>query len=328
LSVVLVTDHPAPDTAIETTMLETIGAVLRVAPTGAEDELVAMATDADAILTCFKHVTPAVVRAAPNLRVIGRYGVGVDNIAVSTASELGIPVTNVPVYCVDEVAEHALALILTLARGTALYDASVRDGAWDLSLGMPLHRIAGSTLGIVGFGHIGQALATRARSLGLDLLVNDRSATQAEVAPFGATLVGLDELMAASDVVSLHVPLTPETTGLIDARRIALMRPGAILINCARGAIVDLDALAEALAERRIAGAGLDVFVPERLPADHPLVGLRNVALTPHVAFYSEESIAELQTRATQNVIDVLTGVRPEHIVNAAELASGDAAAR
>ena len=224
MSVVLVTDHPAPDTVIETTMLETIGAVLRVAQTGAEDELVAMAADADAILTCFKHVTPAVVRAAPNLRVIGRYGVGVDNIAVSTASELGIPVTNVPVYCVDEVAEHALALILTLARGTALYDASVRDGAWDLSLGMPLHRIAGLTLGIIGFGHIGQAVAIRARSFGLRLLVNDRSATQADVAPFGATLIELDELIAASDIVSLHVPLTPETTGLIDARRI---RPDA-----------------------------------------------------------------------------------------------------
>jgi D-3-phosphoglycerate dehydrogenase len=327
MSVVLVTDHPAPDTAIEARMLETVGGVLRVAPTGAEDELVAMAADADAILTCFKHVTPAVVRAAPNLRVIGRYGVGVDNIAVSTASELGIPVTNVPVYCVDEVAEHALALMLTLARGTALYDASVREGAWDLALGMPLHRISGSTLGIIGFGHIGQAVATRARALGLTLLVNDRSATEADVAPFGARLAGLDELLAASDVVSLHVPLTPETTGLIDARRLALMRPNAILINCARGAIVDLDALAEALAERRIAGAGLDVFVPERLPVDHPLVGLRNVALTPHVAFYSEESIAELQARATQNVIDVLTGVRPEHIVNAAALAGGPPAA-
>jgi D-3-phosphoglycerate dehydrogenase len=326
MSVVLVTDHPAPDTAIEARMLESIGAVLRVAPTGAEDELVAMAADAVGILTCFRHVTPAVVRAAPGLRVIGRYGVGVDNIAVSTATELGIPVTNVPVYCVDEVAEHALALILTLARGTALYDASVRDGGWDLAVGMPLHRISGSTLGIVGFGHIGQALATRARALGLTLLVNDRSATIDEVEPFGATLVDLDELLAASDFVSLHVPLTPETNGLIDARRIALMRPNAFLVNCARGAIVDLDALARALAEGRIAGAGLDVFVPERLPVDHPLVGMRNVALTPHVAFYSEESIAELQRRATQNVIDVLTGGRPEHIVNAQELGSASAA--
>ena len=232
-----------------------------------------------------------------------------------------------PVYCVDEVAEHALALILTLARGTALYDASVRDGAWDLAVGMPLHRIAGSTLGIVGFGHIGQALATRARSLGLALLVNDRSATEADVAPFGAELADLDDLLARSDFVSLHVPLTPETQALIDARRLALMRQNAVLVNCARGAVVDLDALADALAAGRIGGAGLDVFVPERLPFDHRLVGLRNVVLTPHVAFYSEESIAELQTRATQNVIDVLTGVTPEHIVNRADLASGAAPA-
>jgi D-3-phosphoglycerate dehydrogenase / 2-oxoglutarate reductase len=322
MPVVLVTDHPAPDTAIEARMLAAIGAEIRVAPTGAEDELVGMAGDAVAILTCFKHVTPAVVRAAPKLQVIGRYGVGVDNISVSTATERGIPVTNVPVYCVDEVAEHALALILTLARGTALYDASVRDGAWDLAVGIPLHRIAGRTLGIVGFGHIGRALATRARSLGLALLVNDRSATAADVEPFGAELADLDDLLSRSDIVSLHVPLTPDTQGLIDAARLGLMRPGAFLVNCARGAVVDLDALAEALSANRIAGAGLDVFVPERLPFEHPLVGLRNVVLTPHVAFYSEESIAELQARATQNVIDVLSGVTPEHIVNRADLAS------
>ena len=272
------------------------------------------------LLTCFKHVTPAVVRAAPNLRVIGRYGVGVDNIAVSTASELGIPVTNVPVYCVDEVAEHALALILTLARGTALYDASVRDGAWDLSLGMPLHRIAGSTLGIVGFGHIGQAVATRARSFGLRLLVNDRSATQADVAPFGATLVGLDELIAASDIVSLHVPLTPETTGLIDARRIALMRPNAILINCARGAIVDLDALAEALAGRRIGRRRARRLRP-RAAAGRPS-SRRAAQRRPHAAR------GLLLRRVDRRAPDTRDAERhrradrcpTEHIVNAADL--------
>jgi D-3-phosphoglycerate dehydrogenase len=317
---IVVTDHPAPTTDIEAAMLERIDGRLVVAPTGDEAELVRLAADADAILTCFKHVTPAVVRASPKLRVVGRYGVGVDNISVETATELRIPVTNVPVYCVDEVAEHALALMLTLARGTAAYDASVRAGDWDIRVAMPIHRVAGSVLGVVGFGHIGRAVASRARAFGLEVLVADWSSTADDAVEFGAEVVPLDDLLRRADVVSLHVPLTDATEQLIDARRLALMKPTALLINCARGAIVDLDALAEALARGRLGGAGIDVFVPERFPADHPLVGLPNTVLTPHTAFYSEESIADLQRLATQNVIDVLTGGTPGHIVNAAEL--------
>ena len=317
---IVATDIPAPTADLETAMIEAIGGRLVVASSGDEAELVSLVADADAILTCFKHVTPAVVRAAPGLRVIGRYGVGVDNIAVDTATERGIPVTNVPVYCVDEVAEHALALLLTLARGTATYDASVRAGEWDIRVAMPLHRLAGSVLGIVGFGHIGRAVASRARAFGLQLLVTDTSATPAEAAELQAELVPLDDLLRRADAVSLHVPLRDSTQRLIDARRLALMKPTAFLINCARGAVVDLDALADALANGRLAGAGIDVFVPERLPVDHPLIGLRNAVLTPHTAFYSEESIAELQRLATQNVIDVLTGGTPDHVVNAAGL--------
>jgi len=321
MTLVLVTDHPAPTTDIEAELLAAIGARLEVAPTGSEAELVAMVAEADAILTCFRHVTPAVVRAGRQLRVIGRYGVGVDNIAVETATELGIPVTNVPVYCTDEVAEHALALLLALARGVVAYDASVRAGGWDIATAMPLHRLAGSTLGVVGFGQIGQAVAKRARAMGMTVLVASRSATLDDVAPFDAELSDLDDLLRRSDAVSLHVPSTAETHHLIDADRLALMRRSAFLINCARGAVVDLDALAAALRAGRLAGAGLDVFEPERLPVDHPLVGLPNTVLTPHVAFYSEESIAELQRQATQNVVDVLSGRVPANVVNGAQLA-------
>jgi len=321
MTLVLVTDHPAPTTDIEAELLAAIGARLEVAPTGSEAELVAMVAEADAILTCFRHVTPAVVRAGRQLRVIGRYGVGVDNIAVETATELGIPVTNVPVYCTDEVAEHALALLLALARGVVAYDASVRAGGWDIATAMPLHRLAGSTLGVVGFGQIGQAVAKRARAMGMTVLVASRSATLDDVAPFDAELSDLDDLLRRSDAVSLHVPSTAETHHLIDADRLALMRRSAFLINCARGAVVDLDALAAALRAGRLAGAGLDVFEPERLPVDHPLVGLPNTVLTPHVAFYSEESIAELQRQATQNVVDVLSGRVPANVVNGAHLA-------
>jgi D-3-phosphoglycerate dehydrogenase len=313
---VLVTDHPAPTAAIEEALLEAAGARLVIAETGDEAELVRLVQDADAILTCFRHVTPAVVRAGTRLKVIGRYGVGVDNIAVDTATELGIVVTNVPVYCVDEVAEHTIAMWLSLARQTATYDASVRGGAWDIKAGMPIHRVSGSTFGIVGFGNIGRAVADRARGFGVRILVFDPAYPGEAIRRAGSEPVELDELLAESDAVSLHVPLVPATHHLIDARRLGLMKPGAFLINCARGAIVDLDALADAIRNERIAGAGIDVFEPERLPVDHPLIGLRNAVLTPHVAFYSEESIAELQRLATENVIAVLTGRDPANVVN------------
>lgn len=315
---VLVTDHPAPTTDIESRLLAPLGGRLVIAVTGTEEELLRLAPEADAILTCFKHVTPAVIRAAPRLRVIGRYGVGVDNIAVDVATELNIPVTNVPVYCVDEVAEHALAMFLTLARRTAVYDASVRAGEWNLEIGVPMHRVSGSVFGVVGFGHIGRAVAQRARALGMRVVVTDQYASEEAVRSSGAELLELADLLAVSDAVSLHVPLTADTRHLIDADRLALMKPTAFLINCARGAIVDLDALAVALRDGQIAGAGIDVFEPERLPIGHPLMALRNTVLTPHVAFYSEESIAELQRQATENVIAVLQGRTPTNLVNPA----------
>ena len=314
--VVLVTDHPAPTTVIEAKLLAAIGGELLVAVSGDEAELVALAHDADAILTCFRNVTPAVVRAGARLRVIGRYGVGVDNIAVSTATELGIPVTNVPDYCTDEVAEHAIGLLLALGRGIRRYDAAIRTGDWAITSAMPLHRLTGSTLGIVGFGRVGRAVARRAAGLGLRLLIASPSTTQADADPFGAEVTDLDDLLARSDAVTIHAPLTSQTRHLMDARRLALLRPSAILVNCARGGLIDPDALADALSSGRLAGAGLDVYEPERLPVDHPLLRLDNAVLTPHVAFYSEESMAELQRRATQNVIEVLSGREPEDVVN------------
>ena len=302
---VLVTDYTWADTSIERGVLAEVGAEVVEAPTGDEAELVGLVSDCDAILTCFAQVTPAVVRAGPRLRVIGRYGIGTDNIAVDVATERGIPVTNVPEYCSDEVAEHVLAMILSLVRGLHRYDRAIREGDWSLTTGLPTRRIAGSTLGIVGHGPIGRALERRARGVGMKVLVHTRS---------GGT--PLRELAARSDVVSLHVPATPQTEGLVDAAFLRAMQPTAYLINCARGAVVDQRALAAALRDGVIAGAGLDVFVPERLPPDHPLLALDNVVATPHTAFYSEESIADLARLAARNVADVLAGRRPGAIVN------------
>ena len=313
---VLITDYTWDSTDREAAVLAEVGARLVVARSGDEAELVRLVGDADAILTCFAQVTPAVVRAGEKLRVIGRYGIGVDNIAVDEATRRGIPVTNVPAYCLDEVAEHVLALIFCLERGIHHYDRAVREGDWSLAVGRPIRRIAGRTLGVIGFGKIGRTVAQRAQALGMRVIVHDSRTAAATVAAAGAEPVALLDLAARADFITLHVPATPDTDGLVDARFLAEMRPDAYLINAARGSVVDLDALGEALAEGRIAGAGLDVFVPERLAPDHRLLAQPRLLATPHVAFYSEESVAELATLAARNVATVLAGGRAADTVN------------
>jgi D-3-phosphoglycerate dehydrogenase len=313
---VLVTDFTWDSTDREAAVLAEVNAELLVAESGNEAELVRLAPEADAILTCFAQVTRAVVRAGEKLRVIGRYGIGVDNIAVDEATRLGIPVTNVPAYCIDEVAEHALALIFCLVRGVHRYDRAVREGDWSLGTGRPIGRIAGATLGVVGFGKIGRAVAERAAGLGMHVLAHSPSLSGDQIRDGGAEPVELLDLARRSDFVTLHVPLSERTRHLVDAEFLGAMKPGAYLVNTARGAVVDQEALARALRDGSIAGAGLDVFEPERLERDHPLLAEDRLLATPHVAFYSEESVADLATLAARNVAAVLAGERPANTVN------------
>lgn len=317
---ILITDHPAPNVDVEAAVLGLVRGRLVVAESGAEKELLELAPEADAIMTCFAQVTPRVVLAAPHLQVIGRYGVGVDNIAVDTASETGVIVANVPAYCVDEVAEHAIALLLALARRITRYDKAARSGNWALSTGMPIHRLAGQTLGVVGFGRIGRAVAARGHALGLNVLAYDPRAPDKAFTPQKARRATLDQLLSESDFVSLHTPLSSETHHLIDWGRLNKMKPTSVVINTSRGGVIDLGALERALRSGVIAGAGLDVFEPERLPQDHPLLSLESVIVTPHVAFYSEESIGDLQRLAAENVAAVLGGRVPASVVNPAVL--------
>jgi D-3-phosphoglycerate dehydrogenase len=317
---VLVTDHPWSSFEAEEETLARVGAALTRAPTGGVDELADMARDADAILTCFAHVSEAVVQAGAKLQVIGRYGIGIDNIAVDTATERGILVTNVPSYCEHEVSEHVLALMLALARRVPTFDSGVRTGDWSLARGAPVHRVFGKTIGIVGFGRIGQALAVKARALGLNVIAHHPRAPE-RVTAAGAEAVELRELAARADFVSLHVPLTDETIHLIDERFLRAMKPTAVLINTARGLVVDPVALRAALSEGWIAGAGLDVFSPERLAENDPLLSAPNLLVTPHVAYYSEESLVDLGRIAAENVAAVLAGRRPASVVNPEVLA-------
>ena len=318
---VLITDHVWPTIDPEREVLEAGGAEVVVAANGDEGTLIEMARDADAIMTCFAMVTENVVRAAGQCKVIGRFGVGVDNIAVDTATELGIAVTYVPDYCVDEVSDHVMGLLHAWNRRIVLLDRSVKESGWgSQGLTMRMMRLRGKTIGIVGFGRIGQAVAAKARGYGLNILAADPVVPAGAVKELGGDLVELSILLEESDFVTLHAPLTEPTRNLIGREELAKMKPEAFLINAARGPLIDEAALYDALMSGEIAGAGLDVMVDNVPPRDHPLLSLDNIIVTPHVAFFSQESTLELEQRAAAEVVRVMHGRMPENLVNHAVL--------
>ena len=318
---VVITDHVWPTTDPERAILESGGATVVVSPTGEEETLLELTRDADAIMTCFAQVTDRIVRAADRCVVIGRFGVGVDNIAVSTATELGIAVTYVPDYCVDEVSDHVMALLHAWNRKIVLFDRSVKERGWGSQpLTMRMMRLRGKTIGIIGFGRIGRAVAEKARAFGLHILASDPVVDAQTVKDAGGTLVDMQTLLAESDFVSLHTPLTDATRNLIGPAELAAMKPEAFLINAARGPLIDEDALYEALSTRSIAGAGLDVMVDNIPDVGHPLLSLENIIITPHTAFFSQESTMELEQRAAEEVVSVMQGRMPDNLVNPAVL--------
>ncbi len=256
---VLLTDYAWNDLDIERSTLGEVDAELIVAPQGDLATLTALAADADAIMTNWAKVPAEVIGAAPRCQIVARLGIGLDNIDVAYATSHGIVVTNVPDYCLIEVAEHALALLLALSRKVAFYHHETQTGRYDLKAGPVLRRIEGQTLGIIGLGNIGRRLADKARALGLNVVATSRSGKSLGE---GIRTVSLNELLAQSDYVSLHVPLTPETRHMIGAEQLARMKPTAYLINTARGGLIDNAALSAALAAGKLAGAGLDVQDP------------------------------------------------------------------
>ena len=314
---VLVTDFVWPSVEPERAVLAKADADLIVAPDSDEDTLVALARDVDGILTCFAQVTDKVLRAADRCVVVGRFGVGVDNIAVETATELGIAVTYVPDYCVDEVSDHVMALLLTWNRRIALFDRSVKSAGWDsLPLTMRMMRLRGKKLGIIGFGRIGRQVCSKAQAFGFEVLAQDPYVSCDVATQHGAKMVDLSTLLQESDFVTVHSPLIPETRNLIGAAELGMMKPTAFLINAARGPLIDEEALCDALTTGGIAGAGLDVLVDSSPPTDHPLFKLANVLVTPHVAFFSQEAVLELEERGAGEVAKVLQGQMPDNLVN------------
>jgi D-3-phosphoglycerate dehydrogenase len=309
---VLVTDSGWPSYEVESEMLAPLGARVLRSPGRDEETLLRHVAGADALLVGTAKIGPALLDAAPHLRIVARYGIGLDNVEVEEATRRGVVVTNAPGFCADEVAEHVLALLLCLARGVHLYDRAVRAGDWTRAGARSVRRVAGQTLGVVGFGAIGRSVAERAQGIGMRVIAHD------PVADVTVESVTLDELARRADVVTLHAPLTEDTRGLVNERFLAAMKPTAFLINTARGGLVDQQALEAALADGRIAGAGLDTFVPEPLPEGHPLLESERALLTPHVAFYSEESVHDVRVRAARAVAEALAGERPAETVNPA----------
>jgi len=267
----------------------------------------------EAIMTNWAKVPQQVIEASPKCRIASRLGIGLDNIDVSYCTSKNIPVTNVPDYCLIEVAEHALALLLALSRKVAFYHHATKEGRYELQIGPKLRRIEGQTLGIVGLGNIGRKLAEKAVGLGLKIVATSRSGRSAMP---GVTLVSLDDLLADGDYVSLHVPLTSQTRHMIGAAQLAKMKSSAYLINTARGGLIDAVALSVALQKSQLAGAALDVQDPEPSDLSHPPYNDPRMIVTPHAAFVSEESLANLWSRVAWQVATRLTGGVPENVVN------------
>jgi D-3-phosphoglycerate dehydrogenase len=305
--------------AIEREILKAVDADLVLAPRDCltEDEVVAAARDADAILVREAPIGGRVIDALTRCKAIVRYGVGVDNIDLEHARKRRIYVANVPGYGTEEVSDHAAALLLACIRRLCPRDANLRQGRFETDIREPIFRTTGKKLGLIGYGQIGRALHRKWKGfLPQQVLVFDPFAPPAVLRENGAEPVDLDTLFAESDYISLHAPLTPQTRHIINAANLEKMKPTAIVVNTARGDLIDEKALAQALSEGRVAAAGLDVFEKEPLAPDHPFIRLSNVVLSGHVGWYSKDAVKELQTRGAQEIVRVLSGGVPQCWVN------------
>jgi D-3-phosphoglycerate dehydrogenase len=312
---IAVTDSVFPSLDPAIAALKRLDPELRMAKSAAPDDILAVAREADAILVTYAKLPGDLLRQLTRCKVIGRFGLGVDNIDVPAAAERGIVVTYVPDYCMREVSDHAMALLLALARKVVPSNNLVQAGRWEMPAVVPIRRLAGQVLGLVGFGNIPRQLAPKAKAFGLRVITHDPYVAPDVLAAAGVEGVSFDDLLARSDFVSIHAPLLPATRGLFNAGAFAKMKRGAILINTARGPLVDEAALIAALDAGHLGGAALDVVATEPLTKESKLLGRPNVILSPHTAFYSIEALEELQTKCASDVARVLSGEKPVYPV-------------
>jgi D-3-phosphoglycerate dehydrogenase len=315
--IIAITDSPFPSLEPAQKALARLDPQYRMAKSPSADDILAVAHDADAILVTYAKLPGELLRQLPRCKAIGRFGLGVDNIDLPAAKALGIAVNYVPDYCLREVSDHAMTLLLALARKVTLANTLVQSGRWEVPPLVPLRRLEGRVLGLVGFGNIPRALAPKAKAFGFKVLAHDPYVAKEALSAAGVEGVSFDDLLARSDFISVHAPLLPATRGLMNAAAFAKMKKGAYVINTARGPLVDEPALIAALDSGHLGGAALDVVASEPLPKDSPLLNRDNVILTPHTAFYSVEALEELQTKCASDVARVLSGEKAIYPISA-----------
>jgi len=312
--VVFTEREAGPVCGLDEELIRRNGGSVRFARAADEKERIQIAASAEVVVVGGARLSREFFSALPNLRGVARLGIGVDNVDLDAATELGIVVGNIPDFCSDEVAEHTIGLILAVGRKIVLADRKSRSGGWvpgmDAVL-QPIRRLRGQTLGLIGLGKIGRSTATKAQGLGLKTIAYDPYANAA-----GVTLMSLEELLPQADILSLHVPDTPQTRGLINAHTLALLKPQTILVNVARGPVVDEVALAAALSSGHLAGAGLDVLQQEPIQLPHPLTEFENVVFTCHYASLSVESYAIMRQQTSEQAVQIIHGEYPMNLVN------------
>jgi D-3-phosphoglycerate dehydrogenase / 2-oxoglutarate reductase len=316
-TLIAITDSPFPSLDPAKATLARLDPEYRMAKSPSAEDILAVARDVDAVLVTYARLPRQLLSELKKCKAIGRFGLGVDNIDLPAAKEFGIAVNYVPDYCLREVSDHAIALLLALARKVTLANRLVQSGRWEVPPLVPLRRLEGQVLGLVGFGNIPRAVAPKAKAFGLKVLTYDPYVNADALASTGVESVSFNDLLARSDFISVHAPLQPATRGLMNAKAFAKMKKGAYLINTARGPLVDETALVAALDSGHLGGAALDVVTHEPLAKDSPLIGRDNVILTPHTAFYSVEALEELQTKCASDVARVLSGEKAVYPISA-----------
>jgi D-3-phosphoglycerate dehydrogenase len=315
--IIAITDSPFPSLDPAKAALARLDPEMRMAKSAAADDILAVARDADAVLVTYAKLTADLIGQLTRCRAIGRFGLGVDNIDLVAAKQKGIAVNYVPDYCIREVSDHAMALLLALIRKVPMSNALVQAGRWEMPAVVPITRIEGTVLGLIGFGNIPRLMAPKAQAFGIKVQAYDPFASADVFKAAGVASVDLDTLLRTSDYISLHAPLIPETRAMLNADAFGRMKKGVYLVNTARGPLIDEAALAAALDSGHLGGAALDVVTTEPLAKDSPLLRRANVIITPHTAFYSVEALAELQTKCASDVARVLSGEKAVYPISA-----------
>lgn len=314
---IAVTDFTFPSLEIEEAILTPAGVELVSGQCKTPETLIPLGSDVDAVITQFAPITAEVISAMTRAKVIVRYGIGVDNVDLEAARARGIPVCNVPDYCIDEVADHTLAFLLATTRKVVDNTLKIRDGKWGLATPLDgMLTLRNLTVGVIGFGRIGREVVARLKAFKSTVLVHDPVVPASEIERAGATPASLSELLASSDVVTLHCPSTAQTRGMIGADALRSMKRGVILINVARGDLVDASALTSALQEGHVGSAALDVFAPEPIPADHPIRAMDNVILASHIASASVPAVRKLRETAAHLALSAVRGEALPNVVN------------